>query len=71
MRRECGVVAAAVLHMKNQSQIQHVCLHLGVILIRPEQTQQILSRGQILVRTMDIHTLVTLIMVESVVTVYG
>lgn len=68
---ECGVVAAAVFHMENQCQIQHVGLHHGVILIRTEQTQQILSRGQILIRTVNIHALVTLIMIISVVTVYG
>ena len=53
---ECGVVAAAVFHMENQRQIQHVGLHHGVILIRTEQTQQILSAvDRFLIRTVDIH----------------
>ena len=69
MGGEGGVIAAAVLHMEDQRKIQHMRLHFGVLHIRTQQPQKVFCRGQVLIRTVDIHTCIPLVVVVSMVAV--
>jgi len=66
-----GVVSSAMLHMKDQRQIQYMGFHLGILHIRTQQAQQVFSRGQLLIRTVDVHAPIPLIMVKGMIAVCG
>lgn len=56
--------------MEDQGDVQHFRLQFGIGLIRAEQLQEILRRGQRRIRAVDIHASVILIMVIRMIAVY-
>ena len=50
MGGEGGVVSAAVLGMKNESDIEHLGFKLGVSAVRSEQVQDIFRRREVVFR---------------------
>ena len=69
MGSKCRVITAAMFHMENQSHIQYMRLHLCILHIRPEHTQEILCCRQLWIRTMNIHAFITLIVIVRMVAV--
>ena len=70
VRGEGGVVAAAVLHVQNQCQVQHAGFQVGVGLVGPQHAQKVLRGGKAVIRAVDIEAFVTLIVVVAVVAIY-
>ena len=64
------VITAAMLHMKHQCHIKHLCLQLCILLIRPQHTKEILCRGKLRVRSVNIHTRIIFIMIICVISIY-
>ena len=69
-RGEGGVVAAAVLHVQKQRNVQHVGLQRGVFAVGAQHLQQVLGGGKFRLRPVDIHAAVVHIVVVGVVTVH-
>ena len=68
---EGGVVAAAVLHVQQQRDVQHVRLQRGIALVRAQHAQQILRRRKRRVGAVDVHALPVDIIVVGMVAVDG
>ena len=67
---EGGVVAAPVLHVEDEGDVQGLGLQLGVGHVVAEHPQDILRGGQAGVRPVDVHAVVVLIVVVGVVGVH-
>ena len=67
--REGRVVAAAVLHVQQQGNVQHVGLEVGVLLVGTQHLQQVFRRGQARVGAVDVHAAAALIVIVGVVAV--
>ena len=67
--REGRVVAAAVLHVQQQCNVQHVGLEVGVLLVGTQHLQQVFRRGQARVGAVDVHAAAALIVIVGVVAV--
>ena len=63
------VVAAAMLHMQHQRQIQHLGLQIRKMPVRTEHHEKVLRHGQILVGMMDVKAAVLAVVVIGVIAV--
>ena len=68
---EGRVVAAAVLHVEDEGDVQGLGLQLRVLHVMPQHPQNIFCRGEVRVRAVDVHAVVVLIVVVGVVAVHG
>ena len=64
------IVTAAVLHVEYKCHIKHLRLQIRIFFIRTEHSQNILCRRKIVIRTMNIKTLISFIMIICMITVY-
>ena len=46
MRREGGVITAAMLHMQDQGQIQDLGLEIGILLVRSQDPEDVFRCGK-------------------------
>ena len=67
---EGRVVAAAVLRVEQQGNIQHAGFQLGIFHIRAQHPQEVFCRGERRIRAVDIHALVVFVVVIGVVAVH-
>ena len=68
---KCWVVTAAVLHMKHKSYIKYAGFKFCVVSVRSEHKQYVFRCGKLFVRTVDIHTVLTVIVVIGLISVNG
>ena len=66
---EGGVVAAAVLHVQQQGNIQHVGLQIGVLPVGTQHLEQVLGGGKLGPRPVNVHAAVALIVMVGMVSV--
>ena len=67
---EGGVVAAAVLCVQQQRHVQHAGFQCGVLHVRAQHPQEILGRGKLRVRAVDVHAAILFVVVVGVVAVH-
>ena len=67
MRRKRGIVAAAVLHVQHERQIEHTRLERRILHIRAQHPQQIGGGRQAVRGVMDVHARAALIVVVGMV----
>ncbi len=66
---EGGVIAAAVLHMKNERHIKHLSLKLGVFSVGTQKRENNLGCRHRRIGVMNVKALVAQIMIVSVIAV--
>ena len=60
-----------MFHVKQKCYVKNSCLKLGILHVRPEHPEDVFSHGSILVRSVNVHTSVVLIMVVCVITIHS
>ena len=65
-----GVVAAAVVRVEDEGNVQHPGLQLGVGAVRPQNAQDVLRRGELGVRLVDEQALAVVIVAVGLVAVH-
>ena len=70
MGGEGGVVAAAVLRVQHQAQVQNVGLQRGVLAVRSQQGQNVLRGGQVRPGGVDVKAVAVLVVVVGLVGVH-
>ena len=71
MGGEGGVVAAAVVRVKNQGNIQHLGLQGGILTVRAQNAQNVLRSGELGVRLVDKQALAVVVVPVGLVAVDG
>ena len=66
---EGGVVAAAVLHVQQQRDVQHVGFQVGVLPVGAQHLEQVFGGGKLRPGTVDVHAAVALIIMVGMVAV--
>ena len=69
MGGEGGVVTAAVLGVEDEGQVQDFGLELGILAVRPQDEQNVLRRGEVGLRVVDIQAVAVVIVAVGLVAV--
>ena len=71
MRCEGGIIAAAMLGVQHQRQIQNLGFKIGIFAVRPQHIQNVLGRAQIFLGRVNVQALLFMVMGIGLISVYG